>query len=168
MLERIDRIVCGCNNFYFQLVLYPRKCHAELFVPLNTEFLQGGNPPWGVHKLRQMKSLQPLSCDPKTLWQVWLGLNEKEQNPHQKKLYNSGTRPCVRSSWNLKCVSPSLLNHNCEVSSRLIKWFQRKHLIFLFNPIWLPNHVTYQLFLNKLEHTRLFFFCIPCRGSCES
>ena len=51
----------------------------------------------------------------------------------------------------LKFYSTLRLGHNCENSHRLIKQFQRKHyLIFFFNPIWLPNHVTYHLFLNKL------------------
>ena len=46
--------------------------------------------------------------------------------------------------------SPSILDHNFEVLRRLIQLFQRKYyLIFFFNPIWLPNHGTYQLFLNK-------------------
>ena len=41
-------------------------------------------------------------------------------------------------------------------------WFQRKHyLIFFFNPIWLPNHVTYQLFLNELNE-RPCLFEISC------
>ena len=46
--------------------------------------------------------------------------------------------------------SPSLLDHKCEVSRQLMKRFQRKHLIFFFNPIWPPNHITYHLEINKL------------------
>ena len=83
----------------------------------------------------------------------------------QKKRKNLYQQIKKKSSWQTmhpiklkfkNMFSPLWQHHKCAVSHRLIKRFQRKrYLIFFFNPIWLPNHVTYQLFLNKPVLPRL-------------
>ena len=42
--------------------------------------------------------------------------------------------------------SPRLVDHVCGVSDQSRKPFRRRFLkVYIFNPIWLPNHVTYDI-----------------------
>ena len=55
----------------------------------------------------------------------------------------------------LKLHSPWLVDHMYEVSHRSVKRFWRKRFfdVFIFNPIWLPDHMTNDI-INLIFHSK--------------